>query len=84
MHELGVMLQAQAHCLQPEAILLAERDENPIHKLRVLVVEDNKDAGYILNLLLQSMGQEVRAAHDGPSAIAIALTSAIAVPCLQQ
>jgi CheY-like chemotaxis protein len=66
------------------ATTVAERDENPIHKLRVLVVEDNKDAGYILNLLLQSMGQEVRAAHDGPSAIAIALTSAIAVPCLQQ
>jgi CheY-like chemotaxis protein/two-component sensor histidine kinase len=37
---------------------------------RVLVVDDNPDAADSLALLLELAGQEVRAAHDGPSALA--------------
>jgi CheY-like chemotaxis protein len=50
------------------------QEEAAIHSLRVLVVDDNKDAGDTLDLLLQSMGQQVRTVYDGPSAIATAQT----------
>ena len=39
---------------------------------RVLVVDDNEDSALSLSLLLQARGHDVRVAHDGPSAIAIA------------
>jgi PAS domain S-box-containing protein len=39
---------------------------------RLLIVDDNKDAAMSLALLLQMQGHEVRVAHDGPSALAIA------------
>jgi PAS domain S-box-containing protein len=58
---------------QIRIITAAERpEEAAIHSLRVLVVDDNKDAGDTLDLLLQSMGQQVRTVYDGPSAIAVA------------
>ena len=38
----------------------------------MLVVDDNKDAGDTLELLLLSMGQQVRNVYNGPSAITIA------------
>ena len=40
--------------------------------LRVLVVDDNKDAAESLALLLQLKGHDVLLAHDGPSALATA------------
>jgi len=40
--------------------------------LRVLVVEDNQDAADSLRLLVSLWGHDVRVAHDGPAAIAIA------------
>jgi CheY-like chemotaxis protein len=40
--------------------------------LRLLVVDDNRDAAESLALLLQSMGYEVRTAYDGPAGIAMA------------
>lgn len=43
-----------------------------IRTLRVLVVDDNRDAADSLNLLLTSMGQNVYVAYDGESAISAA------------
>lgn len=41
--------------------------------LRVLVVDDMRDATYMLQTLLNRAGHDVRAAADGPNALAIAL-----------
>jgi len=38
-------------------------------KRRVLVADDNEDSAETLSLLLQSMGHEVRSAHDGLRAV---------------
>ncbi|WP_157268538.1 response regulator [Azohydromonas aeria] len=40
---------------------------------RVMVVDDNPDAAESLALLLELQGHEVRTAHDGPGAVALAL-----------
>jgi PAS domain S-box-containing protein len=45
-----------------------------IRRLRVLVVDDNKDAADSLNLLLGSMGQDVCTVYDGTAAMAAART----------
>ena len=42
-------------------------------RLRVLIVEDNHDAAYMLRKLLQSMGHEVAVAGDGKAALGLAL-----------
>ena len=39
---------------------------------RILVVDDNRDSAKSLGLLVQVLGNEVRTAHDGPSALALA------------
>ena len=39
---------------------------------RVLVVDDNEAAASTLGMIVQSIGHEVRLAHDGPAAIAMA------------
>jgi CheY-like chemotaxis protein len=39
---------------------------------RVLVVDDNVDAAETLTMLLELLGHEARAAHDGASALALA------------
>jgi integral membrane sensor domain MASE1/CheY-like chemotaxis protein len=39
---------------------------------RVLVVDDNHDSAESVGLLLETRGSEVRIAHDGPSALAVA------------
>ncbi|HEY6451967.1 MAG TPA: PAS domain S-box protein [Steroidobacteraceae bacterium] len=41
-------------------------------KLRVLVVDDNRDAADSLSMLLQALGQVVHTAYDGPAAITAA------------
>jgi PAS domain S-box-containing protein len=41
-------------------------------QLRVLVVDDNHDAADTLSLLLESMGQQVTAVYDGPTAVSMA------------
>ena len=45
-----------------------------IRTLRVLIVDDNRDAADSLNLLLVSMGQKVCVAYDGQCAISAAKT----------
>ncbi len=40
--------------------------------LRVLVVDDNRDAAHSLSMVLRRMGSEIRVEHDGPAALAAA------------
>jgi PAS domain S-box-containing protein len=49
------------------------RIQGLIREMRVLVVDDNKDAADSLALLLESMGQKVRTVYNGPSAIDAAI-----------
>ncbi len=44
----------------------------PTSDLRILVVDDNKDAAETLAILLKVMGNTVRTAHDGEEAVAAA------------
>jgi CheY-like chemotaxis protein len=44
----------------------------PLPSWRILVVDDNVDAADSLALMLRLAGQEVRAAYDGPTALAVA------------
>ena len=45
----------------------------PVHTLRVLVVDDNKDAARGLSRLLRAYGHDSRLAHDGATAMDAAL-----------
>lgn len=45
------------------------RRESVPGRRRILVVDDNVDSAHSLAMLLQLMGNEVRMAHDGPSAL---------------
>jgi CheY-like chemotaxis protein len=48
-------------------------------RLRVMVVDDNKDAAETLGLLLESLGHEVRVMHDPAAAIAACQVASIDV-----
>jgi PAS domain S-box-containing protein len=57
--------------------IVEESDEERPHEApssgqRLLVVDDNKDAATSLAMLLRLQGHEVRVAHDGPTALAMA------------
>jgi PAS domain S-box-containing protein len=56
----------------------AQRPAAPAERagLRVVVVEDNRDAADMLALLLSMAGHEVRTAPDGPTALALVATGA--------
>lgn len=56
-----------------EARSTGGRRSEPSSGLRVLVVEDNRDARELLELLLRRRGHTVRAAPDGEEAIRVAL-----------
>jgi CheY-like chemotaxis protein len=45
----------------------------PIPALRVLVVDDNVDAAVSLDLWLRSLGHQTRVAHDGVTALKLAV-----------
>ncbi len=64
--------------LSIEQIQIISGQEHPapgsIRTLRVLIVDDNRDAADSMNLLLTTMGQEVCVAYDGPCAISAAKT----------
>jgi len=60
---------------QVPAVRVDERQsQTALPKLRVLIVDDNTDAADSMNLLLESMGQHVRKAYDGLSAISVGRT----------
>jgi signal transduction histidine kinase len=44
-------------------------NEEPTSNLRILAVDDNKDAAATLAILLRRMGNQVRTAHDGDEAV---------------
>jgi hypothetical protein len=50
--------------------LAANAAQDPMRRLRVLIVDDNKDSADTLHQLLESMGQDVVSVYDGVSAIA--------------
>lgn len=61
--------------LQPEPVAVTEMPAAPKRattRLRVLVVEDNRDAADSLKLLLTLFGYEVNVAYTGPSGVATA------------
>ena len=42
------------------------------HTANILVVDDNRDTAWALSKLLEVLRHDVRTAHDGPSALALA------------
>lgn len=62
--------------VEPEPAALADAPEAPApaaQALRVVVVEDNRDAADSLRILLQLQGHEVAVAHNGPDGVEVAL-----------
>jgi CheY-like chemotaxis protein/anti-sigma regulatory factor (Ser/Thr protein kinase) len=57
---------------QPEEAGAGAAASAPGRRLRVLVVDDNRDAAGSLVALLAALGHETRMAHDGPSGLAAA------------
>ncbi len=55
---------------------------SPLAPLRVLVVDDNRDAADSLALLLKCWGYAPRVAYDGPAALALAAAEAPAAALL--
>jgi CheY-like chemotaxis protein len=43
----------------------------PVHRTRVLVVDDNRDAAETLSALLDLLGHDAQVANDGPAALAV-------------
>jgi CheY-like chemotaxis protein len=54
----------------------ASRRDAPPPRRRILIVDDNVDLATSLALMLQMLGHEVHAVHDGPSAIAAVVSFA--------
>jgi signal transduction histidine kinase len=54
----------------PDAAHGAAAPPAPARRLRILVVDDNRDAAHTLEMLLSLEGHEVRAVHDGVEALA--------------
>ena len=52
---------------------VTETDPPTTQPLRVLVVDDNADTVLSLEMLLKTLGHHVRTAHDGPTAVQVAL-----------
>ena len=52
---------------------ISETGQPIARPLRVLVVDDNVDTVLSFSMLLKSSGHEVRTAHDGPTAVQVAL-----------
>ncbi|HEU4617739.1 MAG TPA: PAS domain S-box protein [Gammaproteobacteria bacterium] len=59
----------------PGLRVVAERPRSnraPLPRMRVLVVDDNRDAADSFHFLLEEMGQDVYTVYDGPTALAAA------------
>ena len=56
---------------KPRLVAHAENiEQEPVLRLRVLIVDDNRDSADTLHQLLESLGQDVVSVYDGASAIA--------------
>jgi CheY-like chemotaxis protein len=58
--------------VHPATVHTHEQRIAPPPGLRILVVDDNRDAADSLALLLRASGHDVMTAYDGPSAVALA------------
>ncbi len=70
--EFTVRLPARIGRARPSPEEAVARDEAPPPQRRVLIADDNADSAETLALILQAMGNEVRVAHDGAEAVALA------------
>lgn len=48
--------------------------QSPVHRFKILVVDDNHDSALSMAMMLSIMGHDTRTAHDGESAVATAET----------
>jgi CheY-like chemotaxis protein len=62
----------QGHASSFAAVSRADRAATPPPTMRVLIVDDHRDAAMSLSLLMRMAGHEVRMAHDGREAVAAA------------
>ena len=62
--------QTSAISAAPESTTAPASTASASRPMRVLVVDDNHDAGEVLAMLLESMGFEARAVDSGPAALA--------------
>ncbi len=67
--DLPAAVEAEAADAAQDIPVIARPDQ---HLPRVLVVDDNEDAAIMLAEALRTLGFEVRTAHDGPGAVALA------------
>jgi signal transduction histidine kinase/DNA-binding response OmpR family regulator len=70
-----ITLRLPALAFLPTATLDAEPAPAPAVSggLRILIVDDNQDAAEMLAFALAALGHEIRTAHDGPTALSLAL-----------
>lgn len=73
--EFTVKLPLLSNPPRVESKTVLEQGEPANRPLRVLIVEDNVDAGDTLSMLLRLHGHEVQFAHSGPSALELAAIS---------
>jgi CheY-like chemotaxis protein len=64
-----IVIQLPLPAWQDQSPSDSRASSTPLTRQRVLVVDDNVDAATTLSMLLQSMGQETRAVHDGLAAL---------------
>lgn len=56
----------------PPAAIAEPASAAAVRSLHILVVDDNRDTAISMGMLLQLMGHEIRAAHDGLEAVHVA------------
>jgi signal transduction histidine kinase len=70
--EFVVRLPTLGDMRQPQPERESADPVEPLHPLRVLIVEDNRDAAAMLDVLLKEWGQETRVTHDALIALEVA------------
>ena len=72
--EILVRLPASEPPVEQPGSMVPEAPASSEAKLRIVIVDDNKDAADTCEMLLQLLGHEVRTAHNGRSVLALAET----------
>lgn len=71
--EVVVQLPANKQAREgPETANFPEPSKGAIQKLRILIVDDNRDSARTLGMLLSFMGNDVQTAYDGLQALQVA------------
>ena len=63
------LLGVAAENFEPVETRDGEAAGQPLPNLRILIVDDNEPAGYLLSRLLQKLGQQVHIVHSGRAAL---------------